>query len=90
VAEARAELGYAARPARDDEVEFAWIMHGGIFYYGVRDLIYESCVSADKRTVIADSVEALLAGLALKFARADGPPGQEGTEPQTGVVPRAG
>lgn len=66
VIEARAEAGLPAAPPRDDEVEFAWVMHGGIFYYGVRDLIYESCVSADKRQVIADAVEAFLHGLALK------------------------
>lgn len=66
VREARAEAGLPDAVPRDDEVEFAWVMHGGIFYYGVRDLIYESCVSADKRQVIADAVEAFLHGLALK------------------------
>ncbi len=66
VMEARAEAGLPEAVPRDDEVEFAWVMHGGIFYYGVRDLIYESCVSADKQQVIADAVAAFLHGLALK------------------------
>ena len=66
VMEARAEAGLPEAVPRDDEVEFAWVMHGGIFYYGVRDLIYESCVSADKRQVVADAVAAFLHGLALK------------------------
>lgn len=66
VREARAEAGLPEAEPRDDEVEFAWVMHGGIFYYGVRDLIYESCVSADKELVIADAVAAFLHGLAVK------------------------
>ena len=66
VREARAEAGLPEAAPRDDEVEFAWVMHGGIFYYGVRDLIYESCVSADKAQVIADAVAAFLHGLAAK------------------------
>lgn len=73
VAEARAEAGLAERPATDAEIEFAWVMHGGIFYYGVRDLIYESAVSGDKSEVIADTVAALLFGLRRKFA-AEGRP----------------
>lgn len=68
LAEARVEFGLPAQDARDSEVEFAWVMHGGIFYYGVRDLIYESSVSADKASVIADAVAAFMAGLRLKLA----------------------
>ncbi len=67
LAEARAELGLPPAPATDAEVEFAWVMHGGIFYYGVRDLIYESSVSTDKATVIADAVAAFMAGLSIKL-----------------------
>jgi AcrR family transcriptional regulator len=72
VAEARAETGLPARPATDAEIEFAWVLHGGIFYYGVRDLIYESAVSADKTEVIANTVAALLFGLRRRFAAEDG------------------
>lgn len=32
VREARAEAGLPEAEPRDDEVEFAWVMHGGIFY----------------------------------------------------------
>jgi len=67
--EARAEFGLSDRQARDCEVEFAWIMHGGIFYYGVRDLIYESIISTDKERVIHDAIEAFLAGLKIKLHR---------------------
>lgn len=71
LAEARAEFGLPSRVARDCEVEFAWVMHGGIFYYGVRDLIYESAIETDKAQVIADAVAAFVAGLRLKL---DGSP----------------
>lgn len=65
--EARVELGLSARDPKDCEVEFAWVMHSGIFYYGVRDLIYESAISTDKEKMIADAVEAFMAGLAIKL-----------------------
>jgi AcrR family transcriptional regulator len=73
--EARAEAGYPPRPATKSEVEFSWVMHGGIFYYGVRDLIYESCVSGNKSEVIKDAVAAFQAGMAIKFA--EGSPAQD-------------
>ncbi|WP_299757531.1 TetR/AcrR family transcriptional regulator [uncultured Boseongicola sp.] len=65
--EARAEFGLPDRAARDCEIEFAWIMHGGIFYYGVRDLIYESVLSNDKEGVISDAIVAFMAGLEIKL-----------------------
>ncbi|WP_293448140.1 TetR/AcrR family transcriptional regulator [Planktotalea sp.] len=67
--EARVELGLPDVPAKDCEVEFAWIMHGGIFYYGIRDLIYESAISTDKERVIADAIAAFMAGLEIKLKR---------------------
>lgn len=65
--EARAEFGLPEQESADCEVEFARIMHGGIFYYGVRDLIYESALSTDKERVIADAMEAFMAGLRAKL-----------------------
>ncbi len=69
LAEARAEMGLPVASAKDCEVEFAWIMHGGIFYYGVRDLIYESALETQKDRVIADAVAAFMAGLHIKLNR---------------------
>ena len=77
--EARAEFGLPDEPALDCEVEFAWIMHGGIFYYGVRDLIYDSVISTDKERVISDAIVAFMAGLEIKLHR--DPPSKG--EPQT-------
>ena len=67
--EARVELGLPDVPAKDCEVEFAWIMHGGIFYYGIRDLIYDSAISTDKKRVIKDAIAAFIAGLKIKLKR---------------------
>lgn len=69
VAEARAEMGLPETPSNDAEVEFAWTIHGGIFYYGVRVLIYESAVASDKKQVLEDAVDALLLGLRKKLTR---------------------
>ncbi|MDG1116459.1 MAG: TetR/AcrR family transcriptional regulator [Flavimaricola sp.] len=67
VNEARAELGLPESASNDPEVEFAWTIHGGIFYYGVRVLIYESAVASDKEQVLEDAVDALLLGLRQKL-----------------------
>jgi AcrR family transcriptional regulator len=69
LAEARAEMGLDERDPKDCEIEFAWVMHGGIFYYGVRDLIYESTLKTQKDRVIADAVAAFMAGLHIKLHR---------------------
>ena len=44
------------------ELELAWVLHGGIFYYGVRKYIYESPVLEDKEQVIGDALDVFLAG----------------------------
>ena len=67
VNEARAEMGLPESASNDPEVEFAWTIHGGIFYYGVRILIYESAVATDKTQVLEDAVDALLLGLRKKL-----------------------
>jgi AcrR family transcriptional regulator len=82
VAECRADMGLPEAPASNCQIEFAWVMHGGIFYYGVRDLIYESSVSQDKERVIEHAVFAYLAGLRAQLTGA--------SPSQSGVVPRAG
>ncbi len=52
------------------EIEMAWVFHSGIFYYGVRKYIYDSPVLEDKEQMIADAVEAFLAGFARVFGNA--------------------
>jgi AcrR family transcriptional regulator len=46
------------------EMELAWHLHGGIFYYGVRKHIYASDVLEDKPAVIANALDVFLAGVA--------------------------
>ncbi|QFS82816.1 Nucleoid occlusion factor SlmA [Roseivivax sp. THAF40] len=61
--EHRVETGMGETEPSDEEVEFAWIMHGGIFYYGVRTLIYEASVLNNKDFVIETSIDAFLGQL---------------------------
>ncbi len=69
VAEARAEAGLPGRPPREDEVELVWVVHGGLFYHGVRALIFENAPSDDRPAMVRDAVEALDLGLKAKLAR---------------------
>lgn len=69
VTEARAEAALPEAEPRDDEVELVWIVHGGLFYHGVRALIFENAASDDRSTMVRDAVEALVRGLDAKFAR---------------------
>src|SRR6478672_10403468 len=57
----QAGLAVQSRPTAA-EVELAWVLHGGIFYYGVRKYIYESPVLEDKEQVIGDALDVFLAG----------------------------
>jgi AcrR family transcriptional regulator len=54
------------------ELEMAWVFHSGIFYYGVRKYIYESPVLEDKQQMIADALDAYLAGYERVFGIAVG------------------
>ncbi len=61
VNECRHEAGLDARnPPTPEEQELAWVMHGGIFYYGVRKHIYEAPVLEDKSRVIANALDVFL------------------------------
>lgn len=63
VTEWRFENGLSDRPPTDQEIEYAWVMHGGIFYYGVRKVVYESASLDDKTFMIETSLDAFLAQL---------------------------
>ena len=71
IRECRHEAGL---PAQDKptaaELEMAWVFHSGIFYYGVRKYIYESPVLEDKQRMIADALDAYLAGFERVFGTA--------------------
>jgi AcrR family transcriptional regulator len=54
-------------PMSLEEKEFAWMMHGGIFYYGVRKHIYEAPVLADKSRAISNVLDVFLQGMPAMF-----------------------
>jgi AcrR family transcriptional regulator len=68
IEEYRFEAGLPAqeRPA-PAELELAWVLHSGIFYYGVRKYIYESPVHEDKDRVIATALDVFLEGISRVF-----------------------
>ncbi len=70
LAEIRFEAGLDDVIATDEEVEFAWIMHGGIFYYGVRTLIYEASILNNKTFVIETAIDSFLGQIAQVRANA--------------------
>jgi len=70
IRECRHELGLSAQSKPTaPELELAWVFHSGIFYHGVRKHIYESPVLEDKEQMIADALDAFLAGYQRVFGR---------------------
>jgi hypothetical protein len=64
VRECRFEAGLDALTPSDIEIEYAWVMHGGIYYYGVRKLIYERTRPDNIGFVIESSLDAFLLEIA--------------------------
>ena len=62
VRECRDELGLSGPPS-DEDIELAWSMHGGIYYFGVRTEIYAQTPLAGLDFVIESSVDGLIAAL---------------------------
>jgi hypothetical protein len=73
VSECRHEAGLPkqSQPSAS-ELEMAWVLQSGIFYYGVRKYIFESPVLEDKEQMISDALDVFLAGFERVFAAADG------------------
>ncbi|MGI9366910.1 MAG: TetR/AcrR family transcriptional regulator [Rhizobiaceae bacterium] len=68
ITEYRVESGdLSGQVPSDEELELAWVMHGGIFYYGIRKHIYESVVMEDKSRMISDALDVFLKGLATSI-----------------------
>lgn len=70
LSEVRFDAGLDDLTPTEEEVEFAWIVHGGIFYYGVRTLIYEASVLNNKEFVIENAIDSLLGQIAQVRANA--------------------
>ncbi len=70
IAECRHMADLSPRPATDREIEFAWVMHGGIFYYGVIKLVYEQTEPTGKSKAIEMTIGAFIQGLLKEFEKA--------------------
>lgn len=50
------------QPVSPEEMEFVWSLHGGMFYYAVRESIYKINVKVDFMTKVGYAVDNFLAG----------------------------
>ena len=68
IVEYRHEAGLPPQDKPDPaELELAWHLHGGIFYYGVRKHIYGLTVLENKDRVIANALDVFLEGISRLF-----------------------
>jgi AcrR family transcriptional regulator len=68
IEEYRHEAGLPPQASPDPtELELAWHLHGGIFYYGVRKHIYGLTVLENKDRVIANALDVFLEGISRLF-----------------------
>ena len=65
--EIRADVGLAPRALTDREIDEMWIIHGGIFYFGVIKLVYQKTTPDTKAVAIGFAVDALTEGLKRGF-----------------------
>ena len=71
VRECRHDAGLPAQgKPTASEIEVAWVLHSGIFYYGVRKYVYEAQVLEDKEQMISDALDVFLAGFGRMFGTA--------------------
>ncbi|WP_312893156.1 TetR/AcrR family transcriptional regulator [Ancylobacter sonchi] len=50
-------------PPTPEEVELFWTLQGGIFYYGVREIVYRFPMPVDRATMIRNAVDTFLTGV---------------------------
>lgn len=68
-AEVRADAGLPYREPTESEIDAMWMIHGGIFYFGVIKLVYQKTPPDTKGTAIAFTVDAMIEGLKRQFER---------------------
>jgi AcrR family transcriptional regulator len=57
------------QPVSEEEVEFVWSLHGGIFYMALRQHVYKTRIPVDFMTHVALVVDNFLAGAATVYPR---------------------
>ena len=61
--------GFDAVPLTPQEREATWVLHGGLFYYGVRRFIYQVEISQDTAQTVASAVTMYLGGMPDLYRR---------------------
>lgn len=72
IAEVRAQAGLPEREASEAEIDAVWVIHGGIFYFGVVKLVYFQQAPENKTDAIRFAVDAMIAALERRFAAEEG------------------
>ena len=68
IRETRRSLGIADQADTEREAQLVWGLHGGIFYLGIQQWVYNQPVPADIQPIINDRVQAYIAGARELFA----------------------
>ena len=63
VRECRHAAGLAEADPTEAEIAFAWLIHGGIYYWGVRSVVYETAPWDNRGFVLGSAMDSLIAGL---------------------------
>lgn len=58
-----------ARPVSDEEMEFVWSLHGGMFYYAVRLHVYKLRMTVDFMSRAAYAIDNFLAGAKTTYPK---------------------
>lgn len=66
IAECRHAAGQPPAESTEEERDFAWLMHGGIFYFGVIKLVYQGRDPLGKDRAIELAIDALVDGLVAR------------------------
>jgi AcrR family transcriptional regulator len=69
--ELRHHCGFAdtGTPASEQEIEFVWSLHGGIFYQAMRRHVYRTRINVDFMTHVGFAVDTFLAGAEVTYPR---------------------
>ncbi|MCS0504282.1 TetR/AcrR family transcriptional regulator [Ancylobacter mangrovi] len=65
----RKSFGLGDGPPAAEEIELFWTLQGGIFYYGVREIVYRFPMAVDRSTMIRNAVDTFLEGVGSVLRR---------------------